>query len=131
MSELQQSDLNDSNEVVHIETIMQEIRQQILMKKDMVSQANKPVVPLSGSLSPEFYEHVYQAGMVYNQMGIKLQLSKSNIPLLGSVIDRIKLMAHGLVLFYVNKLASEQIQFNTHILKAVSALAQEVEAGKQ
>jgi hypothetical protein len=33
-----------------------------------------------------------------------------------------------LVLFYVNQLATQQIQFNTHILQAVGMLAQELEA---
>jgi hypothetical protein len=31
------------------------------------------------------------------------------------------------VLFYVNQLAAEQIQFNTHILQSVNLLAQQLE----
>ncbi len=117
---------------VNIEEIMQEIRQQILAKKDVIRAEGAPVVAISGKrLSPDFYEHLYQANLVYDQMGVKMLVTKVNIPLIGPLLEKLRGKLHELVLFYVNKLAAEQIQFNTHILQAVNLLAQEMEKESQ
>ena len=125
---MDQQQTSDAN-VINIEALMQEIRQQILDRKDLVRPEGNSPIPLHGErLSPEFYEHLYQAGLVYDQIGVKLQVTKSSFPLIGPLLDRARLLLHELVLFYVNKLAAEQMHFNTHILHAVSLLAQELEA---
>lgn len=112
---------------INVEEIMQDIRQQILAKKDLVHQSNRPVIVLSGKrLSPEFYEQLYQANLIYDQ-SVKLQVTPVNVPLIGGLLQRVRQMLHELVIFYVNKQAAEQIQFNTHLLRAVSLLAQELE----
>jgi hypothetical protein len=55
-------------------------------------------------------------------------VTENNIPLVGSLVAKLRTKLHELVLFYVNQLATQQIQFNTHILQAVGMLAQELEA---
>lgn len=116
-------------EEINIEAIMQDIRQQILAKKDLARPDRGPIVSLSGKrLSPEFYEHLYQASLVYDQTDVKLYVTPVNVPLIGGLLQRIRQMLHELVVYYVNKQAAEQIQFNAHILRAVSLLAQELEA---
>lgn len=115
-------------EAVDIEQIMQQIRQQILAKKDAVRASGAPVVSVSGErFSAEFYDHLYQANLIYDQIGVKLFVSKSTLPLVGPIIDKVRYKLHELVLFYVNKMAAEQIQFNTHMLQTVNLLAQELE----
>lgn len=117
-----------SPEPVNIEEIMQQIRQQILAKKDAVRAVGAPVVTLTGErFSPEFYEHLYQANLIYDQIGVKLFVTKSQLPIIGPLVEKIRYKLHELVLFYVNKMAAEQIQFNTHILQAVNLLAQQLE----
>jgi len=123
--------MTTESEIVNIEEIMQDIRQQILAKKDLVHQSNRPVVVLSGKrLSTEFYEQLYQANLVYDQT-VKLKVTPVNVPLIGGLLQRVRQMLHELVIFYVNNQAAEQIRFNTHILRAVSLLAQELEAEEQ
>ncbi len=118
----------EARQEVNIEEIMQEIRQQILAKKDLARPDRGPIVSLAGKrLSPEFYEHLYQASLVYDQTDVKLYVTPVNVPLIGGLLQRIRQMLHELVVYYVNKQAAEQIQFNTHILRAVSLLAQELE----
>ncbi len=122
----------EAREEINIEEIMQDIRQQILAKKDLARPGRKPIVSLSGKrLSPEFYEHLYQASLVYDQTDVKLYVTPVNVPLIGGLLQRIRQMLHELVVYYVNKQAAEQIQFNAHILRAVSLLAQELEAEDQ
>jgi hypothetical protein len=122
MDETQSGELN-------IEEIMQEIRQQILAKKDVVAGERTTAVAVSGKrLSPDFYEHLYQAALVHDQVWVKMLVTKSSTPLIGPLLDKLRGLLHELVLFYVNKLAAEQIQFNTHLLQAVNLLAQQLEA---
>ncbi len=116
------------DEPINIEEIMQQIRKQILARKTAVSGSDTPIIQIEGKrLPPDFYEHLYQAGLVHNKIGIKMQVTKTNIPLIGSLINKVRSKVHELTLFYVNQLAAQQIQFNTHILQAVSFVAQEIE----
>ena len=118
----------EAREEINIEEIMQDIRQQILAKKDLARPERGLIVTLSGKrLSSEFYEHLYQASLVYDQTDVKLYLTPMNVPIIGGLLQRIRQMLHELVVYYVNKQAAEQIQFNAHILHAVSLLAQELE----
>ena len=130
MTAEQTSTTNDVQ--VNIEEIMQEIRQQILAKKDRLSQGTSPIVPVSGKrLSPDFYEHLYQAAMIHDQIGIKIHITEVNVPIIGSILKKLRIKLHELTLFYVNKLAAQQIQFNAHILQALSLIAQEMESENQ
>lgn len=122
------SSVPPEEEIINIEAIMQEIRQQILAKKDVVrTPGSTPLFVQGRRLPPAFYEHLYQAGLAHHQIGVSLHVSKSSTPLIGPLLDRARQVAHQLVIFYVNKLAAEQIQFNTHILHALNLLAQELE----
>lgn len=117
-----------ASEIVNIEEIMQEIRQLVLAKKDLARPDKMPFVKVTGRrLSPAFYEHLYQTSLIYNEMGVKLHVTKVNVPLIGPLLEKARTKFHELALYYVNQLAAEQIQFNTHILQAVSLLAQELE----
>ncbi len=113
---------------VNIEEIMQEIRQQILAEKEALRPTREAPIPVSGErLPPAFYEHLYQAGLAYDEIDVKLYVTKSNIPLIGPLLDKLRYKAHELVLFYVNQMATEQMSFNEHILRAVGLLAQDLE----
>ena len=82
MKDLKQ-DLVDN---VNIEAIMQEIRQQVLERK-LPSQANMPIK--GESLPPEFYEHLYKAILAQNELGVKIQIVKSDVPIFGGLIDHL------------------------------------------
>lgn len=113
---------------INIEEIMQQIRSQILARKTAVSGSASPIIQIEGKhLAPDFYEHLYQAAMVHDQIGINMHVTEVNLPLVGSLLKKLRTKLHELTLFYVNKLAAQQIQFNTHVLQALSLLAQEIE----
>jgi hypothetical protein len=109
---------------VNIETIMQEIRQQVLERK-LPSQVS---LPIKGErLPPEYYEHLYKAILAQNQLGIKMQIIKSDVPLFGGLIDRFRAMFHQLVIYYVQQLTEQQAQVNRHLLGAISSISQYLE----
>jgi len=116
----------NEKDVVNIEEIMQEIRRQILSKK----RVGKPTLPVSGErLPPEFYEQLYQASLLQGELGVKLFVSRSEVPLFGPLIDKLRGKLHELVLYYVNQSVAQQAQINDHLLRAITLLSQELDEG--
>lgn len=111
-------------EEVNIEEIMQEIRWQILSKK----RIGKFPLPAGGKrFSPEFYEQLYQAALLQGEVGVKLFVSRTEVPLFGPLIDKLRGKVHELVLFYINQAVAQQAEINDHILQALTLLSQELE----
>lgn len=114
-------------ELVNIEEIMQEIRQQILAKQSALTEGNTPVPTGGERFSPEFYERLYHAALSYDQIQVKIHVTPSSIPIIGPLVQRVRHKIHELVLFYVNKSALQQTIVNEHLLQAVNLLSQELE----
>ena len=114
----------DETEEINIEEIMQEIRQQILETK----RIGKSPLPVKGErFSPQFYEQLYQATLLQGEVGVKIHVTHSNVPLIGPLIDKLREKFHELVTFYVNKAVSQQAAINDHILQLITILSQELE----
>lgn len=117
---------------VNIEEIMQQIRSQILAQKTAVSGQDTPIVNIEGKrFPPEFYEHLYQAGLTYDQVGVQMNLTPIDVPIIGSFLQKVRYKIHELVIFYVNQVAANQIRVNTHLLRALSLLSEELENSDQ
>ena len=120
MNEIEKSRVGEIN----IEEIMQDIRRQILEKK----RIGKSPLPVGGGrLSPEFYEQLYQAALLQGEIGVKMIVSHSKVPLVGSLIDKLRAKVHELVIYYVNQAVAQQAEINDHILQAITLLSQELE----
>ncbi len=116
---------NNSTDDINIEQIMQDIRQQILDAK----QGGRANFPVGGRrFSPTFYEQLYRANLVQDTGGLKLDVSKSSIPIIGVLIDKLREKFHNLVIFYLNQAVIPQREFNEHIFQAITLLSQELEA---
>lgn len=112
---------------VNVEEIMQQIRAEILAQR-AAQTGQPPVVSVSGRrFSPAFYEHLYQAGLAYDQIKPRIFVSKVPIPLIGPLIEWARRKVHELVLFYLNQMAAEQMKVNTHLLRALSVLGEDLE----
>ncbi len=117
-----------NEEKINVEEIMQHIREQIIVRKTAESPGNIPLVKLSGQHLPsEFYEHLYHASLLHNQIDVQIHLTPTATPIVGSFLHRLRQMIHEVVVFYVNKLAAQQIEVNQHLLRAVSILGEEME----
>ena len=112
---------------INVEEIMQQIRAEILAQR-AAQTGSEPIVSAQGKrFSPEFYEHLYQAGLAYDQIKPPMLVTKINIPIIGTLVEKVRTKLHELVLFYVNQVAVQQIQVNTHLLKALNVLSAELE----
>lgn len=117
--------------IINIEEIMQQIRQQIMERRAAVSPDGQPPVVVSGKrLSPEFYEHLYQAKLAEEGFRVPVFVSKSSLPVIGRLIDWLRGKFHELVVYYVNQSATQQIAATGHLLQALSILGQELEAAE-
>ena len=113
------------NNELNVETIMQEIRQQILAQKG-------ENLPVRGERLPaEYYEHLYEAGLIYDQLPVKMHITKVNIPIVGTLLEWLRSVPHRLVVYYVNQVAHEQVKVNHHLLEAISALGRAIEEEKR
>ena len=117
-----------TEEPINVQQIMQQIREQIIARKTAESPDSEPIVKLLGKhLPPEFYEHLYHASLLHNQIEVQMHLTPTTTPIIGSLLHRFRQMMHEVVVFYVNKLAIQQIEINKHLLRAVSILGEEME----
>jgi len=87
--------------------------------------ADKTQTSGAADLPPEFYEHLYQARLAQSRLNVELLTTKSGAPLVGSLIDRMRVTVHQLVIFYVDRLAAKQAEVNNQILQALAVLGKE------
>jgi hypothetical protein len=113
-----------SDEAVDIEAIMAEIRLQIQEKRD-ASMAGASSA-YEGPLPVEFYDAMAKADQANAHLQPKMVLTESSLPIIGPLLERIRYNFHELVLYYVNQLASNQIQFNSHLIRALTLLGEDV-----
>jgi hypothetical protein len=115
-------------QIINIENIMREIRQQILVEKAAWDISGTPIVATGGKYLPDtYYEHLYHAGLLYGELEVQMHLTPTTTPVIGAVLHRLRRIIHEAVIFYVNKLAARQIEINKHLLRTVSLLGEEVE----
>ena len=117
-----------SAESVDIEAIMEEIRKQIQERRHASREDASPIY--DGPLPAEFYDALMKAEEANAQIQPKMVITESTHPLIGPVVQRFRRNFHELVLFYVNQLASNQVQFNTHLVRAVSLLSEDMVASR-
>jgi hypothetical protein len=113
-----------SEEAVDIEAIMAEIRVQIQEKRNAATVDASP--GFGGPLPAEFYEALIKAEQATAHLQPKMVLTDSSLPIIGPLVNRFRYNFHELVLFYVNNLASNQIQFNTQVIRALTLLSEDV-----
>lgn len=114
-------------EAVDIENVMQEVRRQIL-ERQLPGQIQLP--RSATSLPPEYYEHLFRAGLAQSRLDVELLVTRSSAPLIGPLIDRLRVKVHELVVFYINMFSANQARVNKHMLEALSVLGQPVVDGK-
>jgi hypothetical protein len=120
--------------------IMEEIRERIRRRREELGYPQR-VFPAFGAAAypgePEgegyditLYFHLRRANENYHQIDVApliVPSSRSSIPILGPLWDRIRREAHNLVLFYVNKLAQRQVTVNRHLVSTLNRMAVQIQ----
>jgi hypothetical protein len=64
----------------------------------------------------------------YDKINVEMMLTETRLPLFGGLVQRLRSALHGLVLFYVNRLAARQMRFNYQTGRALTLLVHDLEA---
>lgn len=113
---------------INVEEVMQQIRRQIAARRAETLPEGMRDLVLSGQrFSPEFYEHLYYAQMALDDYRVPVHVSKSSVPIIGSLIEKMRGKLHELVLYYVNQSAARQVTASNHLLRAMSLMAKELD----
>ena len=119
--------MSDAEEIIDIEAIMREIRQEIVAQRARET-GNPDPVPVAGRHLPaDFYEHLYQLEMSVDRLALQMEIAPSTTPLVGPLLDALKRPLHQLVIFYVNRIAVQQMTINRHVLRCLDLLGREAE----
>ncbi|MCB0008135.1 MAG: hypothetical protein KDE04_16840 [Anaerolineales bacterium] len=114
---------------LNVEQIMQDIRAQILAQKAAEGSETAGRIRLSGRRLPaDFFEQLYQLEMSHDQLRVRAHVQPSTLPLVGPLITRFKQELHRLVIYYINQLAEQQQQVNQQTLRALTLMAELIEA---
>jgi hypothetical protein len=79
------------------------------------------------SFSPALYYDLFLARRRADAVEVPLTLEKSQVPIIGGLLDRFRLELHRLVVYYVNRSAGRQVVFNLAVAGALSQLLGELE----
>lgn len=119
------------------EAIMQEIRARIRARRaeatarglDFEAYADGLYpLPPDAILSRDLYEAVRYAALGYDKVNVEMVLTETRLPLVGGLVQRLRAALHGLVLFYVDRLAARQVRFNEQTARALTVLVRDLEA---
>jgi hypothetical protein len=84
-------------------------------------------LPPSAVFSRDLYESVRYVGMGYDKVNVAPALTETRLPVIGGLVQRLRANLHTLVLFYVNRLAAQQIHFNEQVARALTAMVKDLE----
>jgi hypothetical protein len=85
-----------------------------------------PGTPDGVEYDPDLYHHLRLANKYYIEIETEPVLEASpatRIPLAGRLWSSVRLHAHHLVLFYVNRAARHEVEVNRHMVSVLNALA--------
>ena len=77
--------------------------------------------------SEELYYQLEQANLNYDRVLAELSLVESQMPLLGTFINRFKQEFHQLVVYYVNMVAERQVTVNDAVVNTLNQLVGRLE----
>jgi len=120
--------------------IMEQIRGRIRQRREELGYpqlefptfgaAAYPGEPEDEEFDRDLYYHLRKANDLYYQIGVEPSLAPSpaaQLPILGRLWRQVRQEAHNLVLFYVGKLARQQLAVNRHTVSALNRLTAQLQ----
>ncbi len=75
----------------------------------------------------ELYYELRRLSLSGEQIGVGLSLTTSRLPVIGPLVQRVRLALHQVVIYYVNMLARQQARVNAYEARAWSVLMTDLE----
>lgn len=118
----------DQPHPIDVEQIMQEIRSGII-ERQAAERGQQPIVSIHGHVLPaEFYEHLFLAGLSYDQLTVTPLVTRMSIPVIGRWLEKLRAISHAPVVLYVNQLAGRQQRVNGALLRVLDGFSRQLES---
>jgi len=65
--------------------------------------------------------------VAYDKLGVDIILTPSRLPLVGGLLQRLRAALHTLVVYYVNRLAGQQVRLNEMLVRVLVGLTKALE----
>ena len=127
---------NEPGQGLDAEAIMREIRARIQQRRAQAEAQGLDFDALAEGrftsdrptrFNAELYYELRRLSLSGEQIGVGLSLTASRWPLIGSLLQRVRLALHQVVIYYVNMLARQQARVNVYDARAWSALMTDLE----
>lgn len=122
-------DIRDSD--IDVEDIMQRIRADAKRLRATIDSSEWPsygTAAPADSQSEDLYEHLRRAFATHDKLYVEMILTRRNRLSDFAPVAALRRALHGLVIFYINTLASKQTLFNTQVVHTLNRLAEGQEA---
>lgn len=114
-----------AEEMIDIEVIMRQIREHLAQQRG--GQPAAAIEMTGAAFDAGFYEELHAANQDFDRLYVAPYLTPSRLPVLGGLWQRVRAAFHGLVIFYVNRLAEAQMRFNTHAVRVLNEIVRSVD----
>lgn len=125
---------------IDVDQIVAQIQARICARRAALGEPRQDVPTFGAAAYPgepvgahdvDLYYHLRKANQTYTQLEIEPVLAPSTatrVPILGRLWGRARLEAHNLVLFYLGRLAQQQLVVNRHLVGTLNRLAAQLQA---
>ena len=91
-------------------------------------QVTYPQKPEDIEYDPNLYHHLHLANKLFPDVETEVMLAPSpatRVPVLGKLWAGIRLQAHSLLIFYVNRAVAHEVEVNRHLVSSLNLLTAE------
>jgi len=111
-----------------VEQLLEQI-QRHLDARQGVSIGSAAVSGHGDRFSTTVYDALDEASVVMDSIHVQPALTPPHLPLIGGLWQKVRIQAHSLVVFYVNRLAGLQGVFNREAVAALTVLVRDLDSG--
>lgn len=104
---------------------MRQIREHLAQQRGGQPAAAAETSP--AAFDAGFYEELHAANQDYDRLYVAPFLTPNRLPAVGGLWQRVRAAFHGLVIFYVNRLAEAQIRFNAHVARVLNEIVRSLD----
>jgi hypothetical protein len=112
-----------------VEELLEQIQHHLDARQGAHGRSSAASHERGDRFSETIYDTLAEADFLMDSICVQPSLTPPSIPLIGGLLQKFRVQAHELVVFYVNRLAGLQGAFNREIVTALSQLVCDLDRG--
>lgn len=132
--------IESQDPAVDVASVMREVRARIRARRseaeaqaldyDAFAEGRSPHASTIG-LDAETQDALRNVTLGYDKIQVELSLTASRVPVVGSLMQRIRHALHSVILYYLNQLAAKQIRFNEAVARSLRGIVRAAAADQK